>query len=584
MEQSVSHIAVPYIKEVIAFLIAVVVIVPIFKKIKVSPILGFLAIGAILGPYGLAVISDTNQVQHIAELGVVFLLFTIGLELSFDRLKSYSKLIFGLGAAQVIVSAFAIGLIAYLWGNSLESSTIIGLCLALSSTAMVVQLLKEAGQMSSPHGRSSFAVLLFQDLAVIPILILIPVLGASDGDSNIIYSLGNSLLQAVLAIALIILLGRYFLRYLFRVASNTRSAEVFTATSLLCILAISVLTGLAGLSMALGAFLAGLLLAETEFRHQLEVEIEPFKGLLLGLFFMGVGMNLDFFTAFQNGGWVILSVIGLILIKAVIATAFAKLFGLSWVNSIRTGLLLAESGEFAFVVIGQASLSFSLIESDIAQFMVIVAGLSMITTPALASIGNLVAKMLHKNTPHPPSAPENIDQLNGHVIIAGFGRIGKIVAAVLKNQSIPYVALDKNPSTVREYRSKDEPIFFGDAARHELLKNSGADSASVLMITMDEHEAAENAVRSARKEWPDLPIVVRARDTEYSNELLLAGATAVVPEPLEAGLQLSSYVLEYAGLAKPEVNAYLELIRSHGYQEICLYDSQKESSEKESTQ
>ncbi len=574
MEHNISHIAVPYLKEVIAFLIAVVLIIPIFKKIHISPILGFLAVGALIGPYGFAAISNTEQVQDIAELGVVFLLFTIGLELSFGRLKSYYKLIFGLGATQVILSALAIGYVAYLWGNNLESSIIIGLCLALSSTAMVVQLLKESGQMSCTHGRSSFAVLLFQDLAVIPILILIPVLGSSDDNKNIVLSLGSSLLQAILAVALIVLLGRYVLRYLFRMASNTHSVEVFTATSLLSILAISMATGLAGLSMALGAFLAGLLLAETEYRYQLEVEIEPFKGLLLGLFFMGVGMNLDFLSAFQNGFWVVFSVLGLIGIKAIIASVLARLFKLSWVNAIRTGLLLSESGEFAFVVIGQASLSFDLINTEIAQFMVIVAGLTMIMTPALSATGNLLAKLTaDKNADIPPTSPENLDQLNHHVIIAGYGRIGKTVASVLKSQSLPYVALDLNAQTVRDYRKQGEPIFYGDATRHELLRNAGANNASVLMITMDEHNAAEKSVKTAKKHWPELPIVVRARDTEYTDELLAAGANAVVPEPLEAGLQLSSYVLQFTGLAKPEVDACLELIRNHGYQELCLLDS-----------
>lgn len=567
MEHSNPHIAVPYLIETVAFLLTVVVIVPLFKKLKISPILGYLAVGAIIGPHSIALVKDAQEVQHLAELGVIFLLFTIGLELSFDRLRSYSKLIFGLGTMQVLFSALAIGAVAVLWGNPVEASIIIGLCLALSSTAMVVQLLKESGQMSATHGRTSFAVLLLQDLAVVPILILLSVFG-SQSDQNIWHSIAISLIHAFSAVGLIIILGRYVLRYLFRVASKTNSVDVFTATMLLTILAISLATGLAGLSMALGAFLAGLLLAETEFRHQIEVEIEPFKGLLLGLFFMGVGMNLDFIVAFEHGIWVLASVFGLITIKAIIGTLLSRCFKLTWTDSMRTGLLLSEAGEFAFVVIGQATLAYDLIDQQTGQFMIIVAGISMILTPALAALGNAIAKRKPLVEKYEQMLlPEN-EELHNHVIIGGFGRVGKSVAAVLKSQSVPYIALDMNIDNVKKFRESDEPIYYGDAARPELLENAGADHASVLLITMDDPISAENAVSIAKEHWPELPIVVRARDTGYKNELIAAGANAVVPEPLEASLQLSGHVLEFAGMQKHEVEQCVQLIRAHNYQEI----------------
>jgi len=318
-------VAVPYVLEVVAFLVTVVILVPLLKKVSISPVLGYLAVGAVIGPYALGFVDDVQGVQHVAELGVIFLLFTIGLELSFERLKAFSRLIFGLGSLQVLISGAAIAGVAMYWGNGVQISIIIGLCLALSSTAMVMQLLAERGENAAVHGRASFAVLLLQDLAVVPILILLGVFG-TQSDESLWVSVGGALGKAVLVVLGIVVIGRYVLRYLFRIASTTRSVDVFTAMILLAVLATSVATGFAGLSMALGAFLAGLLLAETEFRHQIEAEIEPLKGLLLGLFFMSVGMNIDFVLAFERGVWVLLSVLGLIGIKTIIGTVLARLF------------------------------------------------------------------------------------------------------------------------------------------------------------------------------------------------------------------------------------------------------------------
>lgn len=560
MELHLETVHVPYLLETIAFLLAVVVIVPLFKKIKISPILGYLAIGAIIGPHAAGIIHDTAEVQHFAELGVIFLLFTIGLELSFERLKAYSGMIFGLGSAQVILCACAIGAMAYFWGNSVQAAIIIGLCLALSSTAMVMQLLSERGELSSKHGRCSFSVLLFQDLAVVPILILVSIFGKGDEGGGVFSAVAFALLNAVIAIGAIVLLGRFGLRKLFEIAAHTRSIDVFTAMTLLTILAISLATGIAGLSMALGAFLAGLLLAETEFRHQIESEIEPFKGLFLGLFFMGVGMNIDFVVAFDRGIWVIASVLGLIAIKTVITFICARLFKVRTDHAIRSALMLSEGGEFAFVVIGQASLTFNIISNDVGQFMVVVAGFSMMLTPVLAALGQRIGDLFCDDK---SMSTETFDdeELRNHIVIAGFGRVGKAVGQVLQNEAIPYIGIDSNTEEIRELRKTNSSLFVGDASRAEVLKHTGIERAAALLITMNSAKASLHTLQVARQHWPDLTIIVRAHDMSHSEELLTMGATQVVPETLEASLQLSNYVLKATGLSREEANNVTDYIR-----------------------
>lgn len=560
---TLKPIEVPYLVEIAAFLLGVVIIVPIFKKIRLSPILGFLAVGALIGPHSLAIVKDVKGIQHFAELGVIFLLFTIGLELSFERLKSYAGVIFGLGSAQVISCAVAIGGIAYLWGNSTESAIIIGLCLSLSSTAMVMQLLTERGELATRHGRNSFSILLFQDLAVVPILILLSLFGQKE-DGGILTAIGMALFNAVVAIVLIVVIGRLGLRKLFAIAARTHSIDVFTAMTLLTILAISMLTGVAGLSMALGAFMAGLLLAETEFRHQIEGEIEPFKGLFLGLFFMSVGMNIDFVVAFENGLWLIISVFGLIALKSFITLICALLFRIKFADAIRSAILLAEAGEFAFVVIGQATLVYDLVDNNTAQFMVATAGISMMFTPALASMGQWISKRIQPEQSHSVTDIEH-DDLHDHIVIAGFGRVGASVSEILQSQAIPYVAIDNNPDEVSHHHKTDKPVYMGDASRSEVLKHVGIERASALLITMNDPKDALRTLDIAKQHWPDLTIIVRSRDTEHSQSLIAGGANRIVPETLEASLQLSNYVLRASGYSRDEANDCIDSIRRIKY-------------------
>lgn len=573
VEAAAGHTeAVPYLREIVVFLVASVLIVPLFQWMRASPVLGYLAVGALIGPFGLAVIDDVEGVARLAELGVVFLLFTIGLELSFERLLSMRRLIFGLGGLQVLIVGTVIAFFASSWGNSIEASVIIGFSLALSSTAIVTQVLIERGEFATPLGRRTFSILLFQDLAVVPLIMLVSILsngGASVGSWELARLVGIAILQAFGAIALILVLGRYALRYLFRLVTWARSPELFMALTLLAVLSTAWATGQSGLSMALGAFLAGLVLSETEFRPQVEIDIQPFKGLLLGLFFISVGMGLDFAVMRDVAYEVFLGVVGLIAIKSILIAALAVLFGVTASQAVRTGLLLGAGGEFAFVVIGGA-MTGGVIEREVAQYMLIVAGASMALTPFLMVLGNAVSKLIARRyRVEQESEIETIDDdLKGHVIIAGYGRVGRTVARLLSEQMVAFIALDMSPTRAQLARKNGEPVFYGDAARHDVLERAGAGRAAAVVITLNDYAAATRAVRSVRQMWPKLPVFVRAHDLTHSRELMELGATGIVPETLEASLQLASDVLRSLGTPHEALVPHMDKVREEGYARI----------------
>ena len=552
---------IPYLREVLVFLLASVVIVPLFQRLRASPILGYLAIGVLIGPFGLALVEDVEGVRRLAELGVVILLFTIGLGLSFERLWALRRFVFGLGLLQVVVTGAAISLIAFLWGNSLQAAILVGASLALSSTAIVSQLLVERGELASPAGRATFAVLLFQDLAVVPILFIVTVFGqGAEGPVGLalLFALG----RALLALLVILLLGRLALRPLFRLVAGRHSPELFMAMTLLAVIGTAWATGEAGLSMASGAFLAGLLLAETEFRHQIESDIQPFKGLMLGLFFISVGMAIDLGAVADLSLWVGLSVLGLMALKAAIASGLALGFGLPRSVALHSGILLAQGGEFAFVVIGAAMLV-NLIPPPVAQFMVIVAGLTMLVTPLLAVLGRLLANRLaasDKALGQDPLAAEMGD-LEDHVIIAGYGRVGRTVARFLDAQKIPHLALDLDAERVKGCREQGQPVHYGDARRRDVLAKMGADAALSLVVTLDDSRAAGRVLAIVRNAWPNLQTFVRARDEAHAAELAQMGASLVVPETVESSLQLAGHVLRAAGTPREAVNQLIEQLR-----------------------
>ncbi|HRP98471.1 MAG TPA: monovalent cation:proton antiporter-2 (CPA2) family protein [Rhodocyclaceae bacterium] len=549
-------------REIVIFLVASGIVVPLFHRFRVSPVLGYLIIGGIVGPFGLglfvehlpwlgyATISDLAGVQALAELGVIFLLFMIGLELSLDRLWAMRKLVFGLGSLQILVTAAVIGLVAWEFGNSPAASTVLGACLALSSTAIVMQLLTERRALASPLGRSSFSILLMQDLAVVPILFLVGVLGAKTG-GDVGLALVLALGKAAAVIIGIYLGGRVLLRPLFNMVARSRSAEMFMAATLLIIVGAATITGLSGLSMALGAFLAGLLLAETEFRHQIEVDIEPFKGLLLGLFFMSVGMGIDYRVVADAFGWIVASVLGLFVIKSIVTAALCVLFGLPRHVSLEAGLLLGQGGEFAFVVVGLA-MSLGLLPADVGQFMLIVTGLTMVVTPLVATTASRLSQWLESRQVRPGGAVPDDDlsaagELQGHVLLAGFGRVGCMLARVLDADGIPFVAIDNSAFNVAEARQLGLPVYFGDVSRLELLRRAHADTAAMLVLTIDDARATEQVLQLVRAEWPQLRVIARARDALHAAHLIDLGATEVIQETLESGLQMAGRVLHLAG-------------------------------------
>ena len=565
--------AIPHLREIVVFLMTAGIAVPLLHHLRISPVLGYLIIGGIVGPYGLglfatdfpwleyAVITDLKGVQALAELGVIFLLFMIGLELSLDRLWAMRKLVFGLGSLQILITATVIGLVAREFGNTPGASVVLGACLALSSTAIVMQLLVERRELASPLGRSSFSILLMQDLAVVPILFIVGVLGAKTG-GDLGMSLAMALGKAAAVIVAIYLGGRLILRPMLSMVTRSGNAEMFMAATLLTIVVASSITGATGLSMALGAFLAGLLLAETEFRHQIEVDIEPFKGLLLGLFFMSVGMGIDYRVVADAFGWIVASVIGLFVIKSAITAGLCIAFGLPRHTSLEAGLLLGQGGEFAFVVVGLA-MSLGLIPTDVAQFMLIVTGMTMVVTPLVASTASrLSSRLTSASTQQAEEGNlESLGPIQGHVLIAGFGRIGRLLARTLDADNIPYVALDTSAKHVADARADGLPVFFGNASRLELLRRANAENASMLVLTMDNPNAVEHVVEVVRAEWPQLPVLARARDARHAARLLALGATEVVPETLEASLQLAGRVLSLTGAPEDVVHRRLELQR-----------------------
>lgn len=553
------HPEIPYLREAIIFLVAAGLVVPLVRKIGISPVLGFLFVGLLIGPYGLGrfvdqtalleyvVFSDLDGVRRFAELGVVFLLFTIGLELSLAQLWSMRRLVFGLGAAQVIVSAVVIGIIAYWFGNPIVAATIFGLSLALSSTALVMQLLTESRRLSNPAGHSSFGILLFQDLAVVPILFFVGFVGASVEGSLATAAL-SAILEAILVILAIFLVGRIIIRPLLRFAGGTGSREVFMATIVLLVLVTAALTAQAGLSMALGAFLAGLLFAGTQYRHQIASDIEPFKGLLLGLFFISVGMSLDLLAVWEVVGWVFVSVVGLLCIKAAIIFALARIFRLPNPVSAETSILMSQGGEFAFVIIA-AALSFSLLDPGSAQFILLVVIVTMFLTPLLANLARQVGlKLQASQVDSKANTFSNDDERP--VIIGGFGRVGKMLASLLEDQRVSYVAIDSDAELVEKESALGTPIFFGDASNPDFLTHLGIDRATAFATTMDAPETAEHVIKAVHSSRPEIPIIARARDVQHALALRDSGAQSAIPETMEASLELCEQLL--VGIGFPD--------------------------------
>lgn len=563
---------IPFLQESMILLTTAGVVVPLLARLKLSPVLSYLLVGVLVGPFGLILldgpdswlqyiaVQDVKAVAALAELGVIFLLFMIGLELSPKKLWALRRQVFGIGVLQVFFTGAVIAAIASFFGNTPNNSILLGACFALSSTAVVMQLLAEKRQTATPMGRASFSILLFQDIAVVPILVFVSVLGAGAVDS-LWLSMGLALGKAVVAIVLLAGFGYFLLRPLFRIASGAIGAEAFFAVALLAAVGTAALTGMVGLSMALGAFLAGLLLAETEYSHAIETYIAPFKGLLLGLFFMSVGMSLDLRAVYAQLPILSASVVGIIAIKALIIYLLLRLFGQPRAVAVESGLLLGQAGEFAFVIVGMA-LTLNLMDADVAQFMLIVAGLSMLVTPLVALLARKLAAHFEVGERSATPVPDDeFAGIAGHIIIASYGRVGQLLGEVFDRENIPWLAIESDSSRVAAARAKGKPVYFGDSTHPAMLAKLHPESAQAAVVALDDGKSAALALGGLRQLSAELPVFVRARDVRQLAALRAAGATDVIPDTLEASLQLAGRVLSGLGVADDDVAHRLDLLR-----------------------
>ena len=546
-------------KEFLIILGVAGLVVPLFLRIGVNAVLTFLIVGIVLSPalmgklaatvpaFNAFIIAEPENVASMAELGVVFLLFLIGLELSFERLLTMRRLVFGLGGMQVLLTLAIIAGAAGFLGFGIDAALITGAALSLSSTAIVVQLLSNAKRLGSQTGRTSFAILIFQDLAVIPLLLLVTILGR-DSEGPVLQGIFFALAQAVLAILLIVVVGRFGLRPVLRMVAGANSPDLFMAATLLIAVGTGVAASLAGLSMALGAFIAGLLLAETEYRRAIEAIIEPFKGLLLGAFFLLVGLGIDLAGLIQNPLRLFGAALALVALKSAIIYTLARLFRVSRPAALEASLLLGPCGEFAFVILGAAVAS-GLLSADANRDSLLIVTLTMISIPFLARFGEKIARtMRQKALPVAQPPPAFPDDRKPRVIVAGFGRVGHLIGSMLDEHKISYIAIDNDANLVARERKNGFPVYYGDAANLEFLRKCGIADAQALAVTMDIPTRVDEVTRAARGERADLKIIARARDERHAMRLYMTGVTEAVPETIESSLQLGESLLVETGI------------------------------------
>ena len=528
----------------VVFLSAAVCAVLLSKRLKLGAVIGYLLAGVVIGPQVLKLITDEQTVLAFSELGVVFLLFVLGLELSPQRLWVMRRHLFGMGSAQMLLVTAVIAIIAKLSGLTTAAAVIAGFGLALSSTAFTLQILAERGEVASEHGRASFGVLLFQDLIAVPVLALIPLFGARHAEASV-RPFWQSTLLVVAAVAGVIFAGRYLLRPIFRMVARAKMSELFTAVSLLVVLGTALLMQNVGLSMGLGAFLAGMLLADSEYSHEVEGHIEPFKGLLLGLFFMAVGMNLDLHLLLAKPGLILALVAALALLQMLLMWGVARAFGQTHPSALLLAALLASGGEFAFVVFKTAETA-ALLDVDTAALLNVVVAVAMGITPLLVLGVHFVSKKLSANPPRPF---DEIESDAAKVIIAGFGRVGQIPARVLAAQKIPFTVIDPDTEIVDFARKFGGNVFYGDTTRPETLRAAKIEQAQVLVLALEDMELSVRTARVAKKLNPTLKIIARARNRRHAHKLMDLGIDDAVRETLHSALLITHKMLEELGFS-----------------------------------
>lgn len=560
---------------ILILLVVAVIAVTIFQRFRLPAVLAYLCVGAAVGPHGMGWIPDSEDTRLLAEFGVVFLLFTVGLEFSLQQLVTMKLEVLGLGGAQVIVTALIVAIIAWALGMSPEAAFVIGGVLALSSTAIVIKQLKEQLELSSRHGRLAIGVLLFQDVAVIPFLILIPAL-AGHSENSVMAELALALLKGSLVVLVMLAIGRWLLRPLFHEIALLRSSELFTMTALLFTLAAAWTTHSVGLSLAFGAFLAGMMLGETEFRHQVEADIRPFRDVLLGLFFITIGMLLDIQRLLENLHWVLLVMLAMMLGKTVLIMLMTRLMGMTMGVAMRTGIVLSQGGEFGFALLALA-VAGGLLASEPMQIVLAAVILSMVLAPLLIHFNGAIAKKLcgvsylQNREQIAEDLVASAQALSQHTIVCGYGRVGQNVVRFLEQFNFDYIALDLDPVRVREARSAGEQVNYGDASHRKILEAAGLMRARAVVITFEDFHADMKIIAQVRARRPDIPILVRTADDANLERLQQLGATEVVPEALEASLMLSSHLLLLLGVSLSKVLHQVQNVRNDRYQMLRSY-------------
>lgn len=557
------------LSDTIILLAISVIAVAIFRRIKLPPILAYLSVGALLGPHAASLVQHSDTLHFLAEVGIAFLLFSLGLEFSLNKLISNRRAVVGLGSAQVLITLVVVSLTAWLLGASEETAFVIGSVIALSSTAIVIKQLGEQLETDSRHGNASIAILLFQDVAVVPILVIIPAL-ASDSDTAFMLDLGYSFAMGVAVTVVMLAIGRWLLRPIFHEIASAHSAELFTLAVLLVALLSAWATESAGLSMALGAFLAGMMLSETEFKHQIENDIRPFRDVLLGLFFITVGMMLNFDSLLPILHWAIVLAVAVIIGKAIIIMLLSRVITRADNGvSLRTGLVLAQCGEFGFAVMALAA-SYNLLPEAESQLLLATVILTMIATPFLVKYNGLLAKKLTGS--YLQNREQAVDKvaaragkMQDHVVICGFGRIGQNIAKILDAENRTYFALDYNVDLISNAAKAGYKVAFGDSTHRDILLATGLERAAVLVICHDSVGSAEKTLRQAKAIRPDIPVLVRTQDDTYYSKLTEAGATEVIPETLESSLMMASHVLSILGMPMAKIVRRVQEMRNNKY-------------------
>ena len=552
---------------VLLLLTSSVLAVALFRALKLPAMLAYFFVGMLFGPFGFNFLPSTESGRHVAEFGIVFLMFSVGLEFSLPKLYAMRKTLFGLGGAQVVITLGVSMLVGWMAGLSWPTAFVIGGALTMSSTAIVSKILMERVDLNSRHGRLSIGILLFQDLAVIPILVLIPALGAHSGDLASI--LGLSLVKTVVLLFVLFKFGKVVINYWFELVAGQRSRELFIMNVLMVTLLLAAATKLAGLSYALGAFIAGMLISETRYRYQVESDIAPFRDILLGLFFISVGMLLDFHFMLGHIGLVLALLVGFVLFKALVIAVLTRLFGYETGVGIRTGIILAQAGEFSFVLLA-LGLEQNLIGGDELQIVLAASLISMIIAPFIIQKNGRIARKLAKN--YSKNSAQIVDEiehstanLKDHVIICGYGRSGQYLGRFLKEENIPFIALDIDPARVQDAAAAGEHVVYGDAGRRIVLEAAGGARAKALIVSYADTRASMKVLHVAQEAYPALPVIVRTYDDADMDAFREAGATEVVPEVLEGSLMLASHALVLLGVPLNRVVKRIRLFREERY-------------------